>query len=171
MISYVENALKNGQYRLLCQYVGVSAEDLGRLLVNNKVMAYEFPKSQLLESAWNFRLYFAGGEILAFSSKCTSVGGWDEVGSLSIELIKNIAVSKAGAFIKTNVEQFCVVSYSMLVYEKGNVYSETGIEFLDDEGMGLIIVAGPSPGSVSVSIPGILSELKPEFSISEYRRV
>lgn len=168
--SYVENAYKNNKYRLVCQYNGISCEDLGQLILRNKVVAYELPKTQTLECAWNFRLHLASDEVLNFSSKCTSVGDWNEIGSLSIDLKQNTTEVGSGVFIKENIESFYITDYSMLVYEEDNVYSESGIYFVDDTGKELIIVAAPSPGAVSISIPTVNKKLKPEFSMSDYKR-
>lgn len=168
--SYVENAYKDNQYRLVCQYSGVSAEELARVVLKNNIVAYELPKAQTLECTWDFRLHLASGEVLTFSSKCTSVGGWNEVGSLSIDLQVNVTDASSDIFIKKNIEDFYTTDYSMLAYEEDDIYSESGICFVNGVGAEIIIVAAPSPGAVSVSIPRIHEELKPEFSMSVYKR-
>ncbi|MEJ2416552.1 MAG: hypothetical protein P8Y45_06400 [Exilibacterium sp.] len=169
MKSYVENAYKNSQYRLVCQYSGVSAEDLAMLVLKNNVIAYELPKTQTLGCTWDFRLHLASGEVLAFSSKCTSVGGWEEVGSLSVALKAIAADSDSDVFSKVSIEKFYIANFSMLVYEEENVYSESGICFTDVCGNELIVAASPSPGAVSVDIPNIHTDFKPEFSVSDLK--
>lgn len=169
MKSYIENARKDHQYRLICQYSGVSAKDLDKLVLKNNVVAYGIPKSQALECTWNFRLYLVSGEVLVFSSKCTSVGGWNEVGSLSIDLKANISDLSSDVFIRTEIKNFYISNYSMLVYEEDDVYSESGICFSDDIGAELIVIVAPAPGAVSISIPNVNTELKAEFSMSDYK--
>ena len=150
MKSYVENARTNNQYKLVCQYNGISAKGLRKLIRGSTAVAYELPNKQTLESTWSFRLHLACGEVLG------------------IELSKVAADPKS--FIKAEIPIFRITNYSMLVYEEDDVYSESGICFLDPTGAELIVIAAPSPGAVSVSIPNIHEELKPECSMSDYKR-
>lgn len=116
----------------------------------------------------NFRLYLDRGEVLIFSSKCTGVGGWDEVGSLSIALELKREEPIPSAFIKTDIDHIHVANYSMLVFERGDVYSEAGICFSSDSGERVIIAAAAVTGAVSVYLPKASQEFKPEFPIDEY---
>lgn len=105
----------------MCQYNGASAEELENLILGNYIVGYELPKVQALESTWDFRLYLASGEMLAFSSKCTGVGGWDEIGSLSIKLKNNANDVSPDLFVKTSIDSFNVINCSLLIYEEGDV--------------------------------------------------
>lgn len=115
------------------------------------------------------RLHLSSGDVLAFCSKYTGVGGWDEIGSLNIKFEINNNEIDPDVFVKVDIEKFHVNYYMMLVYEESEVYSESGICFINDKGEKLMILAAPSPGAVSVSIPGVKTEFKPEFSLSDYK--
>lgn len=170
MKTYVENAYRDGGYRLVCQYYGISAADLASVVLEKDFIAYELPKSQCLERSWSFRLYLASGEALVFTSKYTGIGGWDEQGSISIEYESVGGGPDPSRFVKVNLDKFHIVSFGGLVYEEGNVYAESGIYFTDIEQRELIIISAAATCAVSVKIPGVESELDPEFSMSDYKK-
>lgn len=174
MKPFITDAFKNGLFILEYQCEGIHKEEIGNLLKGAGITAFAMPQGHSFASAWQFRLFFDNRYLIDFSSACTEVGGWQEVGSLNIRASlgdfpdedKNVK-----PLVKTNVDGFRVDSIDSLVYEDADVYAECGIVFRDLSGKEITIVAGQSPGSVSVLAPFSAGEFKPEFAIEAYSRL
>lgn len=167
---YVEDAYVDGMYKLNCQYVGFSQSDFAVLMYTNKILSYEIPKTQSLKCCWLFRLNLINGERLTFSSKCTNVGGWNEIGSLNIAFDRPVEEYDRSIFNRESIEKHETKEVSLLTYSEENVYAETGVVLVNEVGGELIILCSPASGAVTVNIPGLKSELKPEFDFLEYKR-
>ena len=166
---YNETSCKNYKYELNCKYNGISEKEFKKLIFKNHIVAYGLPKNQALKCVWSFRLYLSSGEILILSSKCSSVGGWDEVGYLSIDFKENVDDLNSDKFIKTTIESFRVIDFALLIYDERDIYSEAGICFYDDLGSKIIGIAAPAPGALTIRMPNIKNEFEPEFLISDYQ--
>ncbi|WP_157655502.1 hypothetical protein [Burkholderia ubonensis] len=171
MKPFITDARRDGRYTLRFQLEGVKREWLRDMLVGARIVAYALPEGHSLECAWQCRFLLDGGGILEFSSACTVVAGWHEVGSLNIKKIVGKDDSNRDIFHEIAVEKFFIASIDCLVYDDPDVYSECGIVFRDGSGHELIIAAGVSPGSVSVKAPFANELFAPEFSLGDYGRV
>lgn len=146
---------------LIC--LGVSSEGLARNLVGRTVTAYAMPPKHSLAAAWLFTLYFEDGHNLAFWSEFYSTVGWNELGVL--------VVSSPGKAIdgqRMNLELFRVeippiriARCRKLLCEEDGFLAECGLLLASEDGKNVIIAAGISPGSVSVSLPSSQSNFSP----------
>ena len=172
MKPFITDALVNGRYILKYQIEGLNFSDIEPLFVGSKIVGYIFPKNQSLTTAWDFKLLFDNGKSIQFSSACTNVGGWDEMGSLNMSFSNYVS----NEYLDTNIYQKNEISFSVteiekLIYESKNVYSEAGIIFVSNIGEEIIIAASVSPGSISVSTPFSEANFEPELSLDDYKRV
>ncbi|GAA5784642.1 hypothetical protein [Chitiniphilus shinanonensis] len=172
MKPFITDRPENERFTLRLQCEGISREFIQSQMKGEGIVAYALPDGHTLESAWLFRLILSNAKIFEFSSACTEVAEWQEVGSLNIRFIAEeepFSDSNGGVFIKNNVEKLPIKSVGCLVYEDDDVYAESGILIKLDSGEKVIVASGVSPGSVSVMAPFSTEKFSAEFSISDYR--
>ena len=134
------------------------------------VLAYGLPESHTFKEAWLFRLVLDNGWIVDFSSICTGVGGWQEIGSLKLGFTRE----------QTNVDtlrwqmkpwaEFRVESVERLIYEDADVYTECGIALKDPAHGEIVIASGTAPGSVSIAAPFSSDAFEPEPPLDRLQR-
>ena len=101
------------------------------------------------------------------------VVGWQEVGSLNIQLIDQTSSEKHdndAVLVRVEVPQFRVTSLAKLVYEDNGFRSECRVAICGGNEEEIVITTGISPGSVSIAAPFSTSPFEPEFSVSECKR-
>lgn len=163
----IPDILPDGKKVLHFQCENANAENVKNILQGLSIVAYSMPVGHSLQAAWNFRLILSNGYSLEFSSACTVVVGWQEVGSLNIQLINEANPGIDSVFVRVEVPPFRIKSLVKLVYEDQNFRSECGIAIEGDNEEEIVIAAGNSPGSVSIAAPFSVSPFEPEFSVSE----
>ena len=162
----------NGQKVLRLQCENIEPENIQKYAQDLSVVAYSMPTGHSFQAAWIFRLIFSNGASLEFSSACTMVVGWQEAGSLNIQLISQAISEKPdidAVLERVEVPPFRVTSLVKLVFEDNNFRSECGIA-IGGENEEIVITTGISPGSVSIAAPFSTSSFEPEFSVSECNR-
>ena len=169
MKPFVENAFHDGRYVLPIRCEGFQRSQLNARMEGTCIIAYSLPRDHSLSEAWQCRIHFNSGTMFEFSSLCTGVGGWDEMGSLCIHEMEN-GTDKA-LFQKTMVEPICIAKIECFIHDNTTVYCEAGMVFQDAHGKEVIIAAGVAPGSVSVSAPFSQEAFEPELSIDAYARL
>ncbi|PHV09511.1 hypothetical protein [Chitinimonas sp. BJB300] len=169
MKPFITNSKENGRPVLRLQCEGAKSENLKQLLEGLSITAYALPEGHSLASAWQLRFIFNNQLILEFSSVCTEVVGWQEVGSLNVKVIDDTD-QFSNIFSITEIKEFLVTSVEYLVYEDSDAYSECGLVLRSSLGEEVIIAAGVSPGSVSVQAPFSTLDFEPEFPTSDYQR-
>jgi hypothetical protein len=169
MKPFITDACKDGRCTLPFQLEGLKREQLEDTLVGKCIVAYALPEGHSLECAWQCRFLLAHGSVLEFSSACTVVTGWQEVGSLNIKYSHSEADRSADIFKEVAVAKCHIAAIQRLIYEDSRVYSECGLVIHDLSGREVIVAAGVSPGSVSVSAPFSDESFSPEFPLTYYR--
>lgn len=162
-----------GQKVLRFQCEGIASKDIWKSRQGLSVVAYAMPLGQSLQAAWIFQLIFDDGSLLEFSSACTQVIGWQEVGSLNIQLIRhpsNEQSDKGSDLLKTDVPNFRLNSLAKLVYVDNDVSSECALVLCGVSGEEIVVSAGISPGSVSIAAPFSETSFEPQFSVSVCKR-
>ncbi len=162
-----------GQKVLRLQCENIETENISKYVQDLSVVAYSMPTGHSFQAAWIFRLIFSNGASLEFSSACTMVVGWQEAGSLNIQLIDQEANEKLAidaVLVRVEIPPFRVTSLVKLVYEDKNFRSECGIAIGGGNEEEIVVATGISPGSVSISVPFSTSPFEPEFSVSECSR-
>lgn len=167
MKPYITDSLENGRHILPMQFEGMSRTDLNSLQ-GMAVIAYSIPESQSLTATWQLRLHFDNDTILEFSSACTEVDGWQEIGSLNVRKVSSEPADKV--FHRTVVNSFKVCRVERLIHEDPIVFAEAGLVFIESNQTEIIIAAGVSPGSVSVLAPFSAQAFEPELSAPDYKR-
>lgn len=170
MKPYITDALQGGRFVLPFQIEGIPADQVGTSFDAASVVAYGLPKSQALQAAWLFRLVLDTGWILDFSSACTGVGGWQEIGSLNLQFARTANEGDAIEWVMNPLEDFRIASVERLVFEDEEVYAESGISFKDARHREIIVAAGTAPGSVTVALPSSPDLLQSEFELDQLQR-
>ena len=144
--------------------------DLWSSLNGARLLSYWLPEGHTLHSAWQLIFLFDNGVAFEFSSACSVVVGWDEVGSLNIsaKIAKGTLVLEGGHNFAST---FNVRKIERVVYEDNEVVVHTGIVFLDEGGDEIYVCSGVSPGSVSVWAPfSDFENFRPQFSLNQCKR-
>ncbi|WP_426401023.1 hypothetical protein ACN9M1_27515 (plasmid) [Ralstonia sp. R-29] len=170
MKPFITNASEGGRYLLRLQTEGVHRDQIADAFSSRSIVAYALPEGHTLKCAWQCRIFLDNNDVFEFSSACTEVAGWQEVGSLNIERIRMVENSADAIFRRVGIENFAIVSVDCLVYETPDVYAECGIVLRAISGEEVIIAAGVSHGSVSVQAPFSSLPFDPEFSLPDYTR-
>jgi hypothetical protein len=171
MKPFITDACKDGRCSLPFQFEGIERARVEGMLLGRSIVAYALPAGHSLGCAWQCRFMLGNGYALEFSSACTVVADWQEVGSLNIEYLAiGEADEGAAVFQEYEIGSFRIAAVERLVYEDSHVYSECGLVFHDKSGMEVIVAAGVSPGSVSINAPFSRERFAPEFPVADYHR-
>ncbi len=133
-------------------------------------MAYGLPKAQSLKEAWLFRIVLDSGWTVDFSSACTGVGGWQEMGSLNLVFARVSEDETSIQWTMTRIVEFHVRMAERLVFRRDAVYAEAGIVLTGSTGDEVVIAAGIPPGSVSIAAPFSTEEFQPGNDMAELTR-
>ncbi|NHZ99751.1 hypothetical protein [Massilia sp. CCM 8734] len=155
------------------QVEGVRTDNLHSVLINQKVSAYWMPDSHNFKAAWKFILIFDNDTGIEFSSACTAVVDWEEIGSLNMLFVS----AAAGHLGMTESEKRQDIRPSLpvrgmekIVYEGNDFITECGVAILGHDGSEIIITTGISPGSVSILTAFSKNTFEPEFPLSSCKR-
>lgn len=174
MKHYITNALKNGKYILELQIEGVGLNGFIEKVLDSTITAFSLPYSQSLSEVWELYVHFKEGFTFKLSSSCTSIGGWDELGSLNISFFDQTNFADRldrSIYITNDINEFLISELKYLIYEEGNVYSECGIIMVSPHGEQIIVAASISPGSVSMQHSSIKTKFNPELQIDKYTEI
>lgn len=162
-----------GKKLLRYQCEGIEAADLWNTMQGRSVIAYSMPAGHSFQAAWLLRLILSGSASLEFSSACTEVVGWHEVGSLNVRLVRPGAAGVTDAEIGmpvTSIPEVRLSAIQKIVYEDDDVITECGMALGGDGGVEVIVAAGVPPGSVSLAAPFTCQPFEPQFPLSACRR-
>jgi hypothetical protein len=162
-----------GKKVLAFQCEGIDAGNLWSALDRQNVVAYAMPTGHSFQAAWLFRLILGNGGGLEFSSACTQVVDWQEVGSLNIRFIDNLSASTVDLELEMptiSIPAVHLQSIEKLVYEDADAVSECALVLHGEGGEEIVVAAGIAPGSVSVMAPFTQGAFDPQFAISTCKR-
>lgn len=164
--------INNKKYIFPFHLEGISYNEIIGSIKGLYIKSYAIPIKHSTKSAWLLRILFSKGFYLEFSSTPNDIGGWEEMGSLNIKLIKNFSKINNNIFIHKNIENFKVKEVFKLVHATEEIFSNSGIVFVSEEGKEIIIVCGVSPGSVSMKTPdNSVDKLDAELDLSDYKKI
>lgn len=155
------------------QYEGTDSDSLWVLLEGRVIVAYSIPWRHSFKAAWMFRLFMDNNVMLEFSSACTKVVDWEEVGSLNIRFVDNYhqIFSDDREMRKIEISATKLCKLEKIFYEDNEIISECALAFSMEGGGEIIVATGISPSSVSVSAPFEKISFEPEFSLNLCKRI
>jgi hypothetical protein len=158
-----------GKKLLAFQCEGVDASVLSSALNGRHITAYAMPTGHSFQAAWMFRLILGGGGLLEFSSTCTQVMDWQEVGSLNIRFVD--CSSAESPDLELEVPTIAIPALHLqalekLAYEDADVISECALVLCGEGGEEIVVAAGIPPGSVSVVASFTEGPFEPQFAVS-----
>jgi hypothetical protein len=163
-----------GKKVLRFQFEGLDRSDFRKSLIGHNVTAYAMPEGQTHRASWIFQIVLDNGKLLEFSSACTQIVDWQEVGSL------NIFVADMSLFATTGIvttlprvamTPLLISALDILIYEDDDIVSECGLVIYGQDDLQIVVAAGIPPGSVSTAIPHSMGYLQPQFSVADCMRV
>lgn len=169
MKPFITDAYQGGKFVLPFQLEGLPADQVGMPFKKSRVLAYGLPDSHTFKAAWLFRLVLDIGWTVDFSSACTEIGEWQEIGSLNLGFMRETP-NDSVRWRMESLKNFEVKSAERLVYEDAEVYTECGIILTDLTQREIVIAAGPAPGSVSIAAPFSADTFQPELALEKLQR-
>ncbi|TFF18253.1 hypothetical protein E3C22_22130 [Jiella endophytica] len=165
-----DNTEMENQHSIVLQ--DFAEQTLSSVLAGRHIAGFWMPFEQSFKMAWLFQLSLDNEMALEFWSDPVNAGGWEEVGVLCIRLVSN-PQERAGTtfeWVGAQIAPFIIAKVQVLVDERPDFQAECGLEFFNDKGEDLIVVAGISPGSVTISAPFDRQNFDPECYLTEYKR-
>lgn len=152
----------------------MDGKSLGDLFKGLRLVTYVLPEGHTLRAAWESAFIFNTGAVLEFSSACTQVVDWQEVGSLNIRLthgpVEGAAMTSCSGN-ESSFEALEIIAVEKVIYEDEDVVVECGLLLRGVNGEEVIVAAGIPPGSVSMQMPCSPAELfESQFPLSACRR-
>ncbi len=152
-------------YLLDFHYYGITESTFINSILNSKHIRIKIPENHGLDQTWYLCLYLSDGSKYVLDSMTTGVGGWDEVGSLRVtkqEEVANIS------YTEVDIASFETNSVQRIIYSTESVRAEVGLRLVDEVGKSILICAGVSAGSLTLSIPKNQKQYNPENDESDY---
>ena len=171
MKPFITDAFRDGRFHLPFQVEGLASEDLGSVFLGANVLSCLLPENHSMEAAWLPRLVLDNEWCIDFSSACTEVGNWKEVGSLNLEFCWRPPEGESVKWSTTSLSDFCIKRVELLIYEDSEVSTAAGIVLIDKVGREIVVATGISPGSVSIALPLSQGSFRPEFPVEQCRRL
>lgn len=168
-----QSTVDTGQKVLRLQCEGIEPTALWRSVESLSIVAFAMPARQTFRAAWLFQLIFNNGSLIEFSSACTQIVGWQEVGSLNIRYSDESSDGRRAvglALLRTDLPPFQVIALEKLVFEDDDVITECGLSFYEASGEEIVVSAGIPPGSVTIAAPFSKACFEPQFSNSVCKR-
>lgn len=169
MKPFITDAFQGGKFVLPFQIEGLPTDQVGVPFKNSRVLEYGIPDSHTFKAAWLFRVVLDTGWTVDFSSACTEIGEWQEIGSLNLGFSRENS-NDSIRWRMESLRDFKVKSAERLVHEDAEVYTECGIILTDITKREIVIAAGPAPGSVSIAAPFSTDTFQPELAIDKLQR-
>ena len=160
---------KTGKQILRMQCEGVNVPELVRAVRGKRIVAVAMPRTHSVQATWELTLILQNSVLLEFSSACTQIVGWHEVGSLNIRMVHKLFETRV-YLIQTKIPTFHITALEKLIYEDPDIVSECGLVLHGPAKQEIIIAVGIPPGSVSLKAPFVPGHFDPQFSLSHCRR-
>ena len=164
------DASQGGKFVLPLQVEGLPTSQLGVPFEKAMVLAYGLPESHTFKEAWHFRLVLDTEWIVDFSSVCTGIGGWQEIGSLKLGFTREQTHVDPIRWQMKPLAEFRVESIERLIYEDADVSTECGIALKDPTHGEIVIATGTAPGSVSIAASFSTDAFEPELPLDRLQR-
>jgi hypothetical protein len=170
MKPFTTDKSQGGKFVLPFQVEGLPASQLRVPFKKARILAFGLPESHTFEAAWLFRLVLDTEWTVDFSSACTGIGGWQEIGSLKLEFAPQQSNRDSIHWLMKPLANFRLELVERLVYEDADVYTECGIALKDSTHREIVVAAGTAPGSVSIAAPFSTDRFQPELPIEKLQR-
>jgi hypothetical protein len=151
------------------QIEGARRERLASLVTGEQILFVSIPADQSMGQAWFTFAELASGTAVAFTASSTDGDGWEEYGTMNVELLASSPHLAKGT-VEAELDGFVVQSVFVLVVDDAQWQIEAGLAILAEDGRELIFVAGEIPGAFSMMMPNGQGELRPQFPWHNYRR-
>lgn len=113
-------------------------------------------------------LFFDDGMVIEIQGRMTTVGDWEEVGTLYFRAIKEDDVYPDA--IRLESEWTNIDSIEKLILEEDELLASSGIAIRNNSGNELIIVCGAYPYTIELLAPFYGGDFQPEYKFDIYKR-
>lgn len=165
------NGDRSKKITLMCQMQGLQRAEFVHALTAHTIVSFSYPGNQSLQEAWLFSFTLDSGWNVTFSSVCADIGDWKEVGYLNVAFSLTLPTLNETDWIIIGVNNFLIKSVEWLVVNNDEIYVECGLVVKDALDREIIVAAGVSPGSVSISSPFSNNSFIPEFTTEQCTRL
>lgn len=159
----------DGLRYLQMQLHGVALEGLATLLHGRQLLTCSVPTAQEGGPVWHVSLTFDGGLCLELTSSSTVARGWDEYGTINIEVLGEPLAQAACEVRNWSFEDGLTVAKVEIVCWRGDgLVVPAGIRLHFSGGPVLSVVAWELPGAMRLTLPGQAPPRCWQFPAEEY---
>lgn len=161
--------LSDGVRYLPLQLQGAKLEGLAALLRGHRLLACRIPKMQTARSAWQVILDFDPDISLELTSSSTVPQGWDEFGTINVEVLSRRAVESTSGWGNLDLpEVLDVVRIEIVRWHGDGLIVDSGIRLHFADGRTFSAVALDVPGALLLTMPGDVAPAFWQFPAGEY---
>jgi len=151
------------------QLQGAELDRLAALLRWHRLLACRIPKMQTARSAWQVILDFDPDMSLELTSSSTVAQGWDEFGTINVEVLSRRAVESTSEWGNLDLqEDLDVVRIEIVRWQGDGLIVDSGIRLHFADGQTFSAVASEMPGALLLTMPGEVAPALWQFPAGEY---
>lgn len=159
----------DGGHYLPMQLQGAELRKLAALLRGRRLLACKAPKMQTARSAWQVILIFDPDMSLELTSSSTVAQGWDEFGTINVEVLAGVAVESMCEWENLQFpEGLAVVRAEIVRWQGEGLIVDSGIRLHFSDGRTFSAVALDVPGALLLTMPGEVAPPSWQFPAREY---
>lgn len=161
--------LSGGMRYLPLQLKGVQLDALPALILGRRLLECRIPQMQAARSASQVILNFDPDMTLELTSSSTVAQGWDEFGTINVEVLPEAAVESTCEWSDLELpEDLDVVRTEIVRWQGDGLIVDSGIRLHFGNGRTFSAVALDVPGALLLTMPGENAPDSWQFPASEY---
>lgn len=161
--------LPDGTRYLPMQWNGAKPSEVAQLLQGRRLLACRFPATQTANLAWQVVFSFDSNVSLEVTSSSTVVQGWDEFGTINVEILSSALTESACEWVTLELsEALDVTSVEVVRWQGAGLLVDSGIRLHFSDDRILSVVAVDVPGALLLTLPGDVAPWSWQFPANDY---
>lgn len=161
--------LPDGTRYLPMQWNGAEPSEVAQLLQGRRLLACRFPSTQTANLAWQVVLSFDSNVSLEVTSSSTVVQGWDEFGTINIEILSGALTESECEWVNLELsEALDVTCVEVVRWQGAGLIVDSGIRLRFSDDRILSVVAVDVPGALLLTLPGDVAPCSWQFPANDY---
>lgn len=163
------DVLPGGTRYLPMQWDGARPSEVAQLLQGRRLLCCRVPSTQTASLAWQVVLSFDSNVFLELTSSSTVVQGWDEFGTINVEILSGVLVESKCEWVNLELsEALDVTCVEVVRWQGAGLIVDSGIRLHFSDGRILSVVAVDVPGALLLTLPGDVAPCSWQFPADEY---
>ncbi len=163
------DVLPGGTRYLPMQWDGARPSEVAQLLQGRRLLSCRVPSTQSASLAWQVILNFDSNVSLELTSSSTVVQGWDEFGTINVEILSSALVESKCEWVNLELsEALDVTCVEVVRWQGAGLIVDSGIRLHFSDDRILSVVAMDVPGALLLTLPGDAAPCSWQFPADEY---